>query len=87
MMIFFAGKNSNEWLLDFIGEWKEKINIPMYVSTTSHSILKASDEVLFEMRKIVNCIGMGIQSIRPSSLKIFNRQWDNKDKMKKPMID
>jgi len=79
----FTGKESNEWLLNFIDEWSEKIDIPMYVSTSSHSALNISDEVLFKMRKIVNCIGMGVQASRPSSLKIFNRQWDNEVKMKK----
>ncbi|KKL84831.1 hypothetical protein LCGC14_1960770, partial [marine sediment metagenome] len=34
------------------------------------------------LRDIVNVVGLGIQSIRPKSLKLFNRQWDSEEKMK-----
>ncbi len=78
----FAGANAEEWLSEFIDRWKEEIDIPMYVSTTSISVLKVSDEILRKLRKIVNCVGLGVQAIRPDSLKIFNRQWDNEEKLK-----
>jgi radical SAM superfamily enzyme YgiQ (UPF0313 family) len=72
----FAG--DEEWLLRFLPH----VPVPMYVSATSHSILKASDRLLREMRKKVNVVGMGIQAIRPSSLKLLGRPWDNEKKMK-----
>ena len=55
----------------------------MYVSTTSKGILKASDKLLKHLRKIVNCVGMGVQASDPKSLKLFNRSWDNEDQMKR----
>lgn len=79
----FAGKNAEEWLSEFVDVWKKEINIPMYVSTTSVSVLKASDEILKKLRNIVNCVGLGVQAIRSESLKLFNRQWDNEEQIKK----
>lgn len=55
----------------------------MYVSTTSVSVLKASDEILKKLRNIVNCVGLGVQAIRSDSLKLFNRQWDNEEQIKR----
>jgi radical SAM superfamily enzyme YgiQ (UPF0313 family) len=78
----FAGENAQSWLLQFVDLWEKEIGLPMYVSTTSFNALKISDEVLIKLRKIVNCIGMGVQAIRPESLKLFNRAWDNETKMK-----
>jgi len=89
----FAG--DEEWLIEFIGEWIRNFSytivdpyskdqdciIPMYVSTTSVNTLKASDKLLCSLRRCVNVIGMGIQAIRPESLKLFNRSWDNEKKM------
>jgi hypothetical protein len=54
----------------------------MYISTTSKFALKVSGKVLASLRPIVNVIGMGVQAIRPSSLKLFNRSWDNENQMK-----
>jgi radical SAM superfamily enzyme YgiQ (UPF0313 family) len=85
-----------EWLLEFAGEWEknfysitvdpygpdQKNVIPMYVSTTSVNALKASDRILKRLSSIVSAVGMGIQAIRPESLKLCNRSWDNEIKMK-----
>jgi len=76
----FSG--SEAWLSEFIDEWKNEINLPLYVSTTSKFVLKTSDEILSKLRGIVNCVGLGIQAIRPGSLKLFNRAWDNERQMK-----
>jgi radical SAM superfamily enzyme YgiQ (UPF0313 family) len=78
----FSGKHYEQWLLEFIDRWSTEIGLPMYVSTTSKGVLKASDHLLKELRKIVNCVGMGVQAIRPESLKLFNRAWDNENQMK-----
>lgn len=78
----FAGQDAQGWLLKFVDLWEKEIGLPMYVSTTSYNALKISDEVLVALRKIVNCIGMGVQAIRPESLKLFNRSWDDETKMK-----
>lgn len=90
----FAGDEN--WLLEFIGEWirnfsytiidpygpAQENTLPMYVSTTSISALKVSDTLLRSLKRCVNVVGMGIQAIRPESLKLFNRPWDNEKKMK-----
>ena len=73
----FAGDEG--WMLEFLAR---KPKVPMYVSTTSVSALKASDRLLRAMKDHVNVIGMGVQAIRPESLKLFNRQWDSEWKMK-----
>jgi hypothetical protein len=90
----FAGRDANEWLLEFAGEWTRKIHrsfvdaysandvIPMYASTTSALALKVSHKTLKALRPFVNVIGMGIQAIRPESLRLFNRSWDNEKQMK-----
>lgn len=79
---FFCGNDVESWVPSFVAAWEAEIGLPLYVSTTSHSALKVSGGVLASLRKIVNCVGMGIQAIRPASLKLFNRSWDNEAKMK-----
>lgn len=79
----FAGKHAEEWLSKFIDVWKKEMNLPMYVSTTSVSTLRTSDELLKKLKNIVNCVGLGVQAIRPESLRMFNRQWDTEDLEKK----
>lgn len=79
---FFYGNDVETWLPQFAAAWAAQIGLPLYVSTTSHNALKVSDTVLSSMRKIVNCVGMGVQAVRPDSLKLFNRSWDNEAKMK-----
>lgn len=71
------------WLMDFLVRWQEEIMLPMYVSTTSLSALKASDEILLKLRKSVNCVGLGVQAINPESLKLLGRAWDSKEQIKK----
>jgi len=78
----FYGHDVENWLSCFIEKWDTEIGLPMYVSTTSISALHVSDKILKDLRKIVNCIGMGIQASRPDSLALFNRNWDNEKKMK-----
>ncbi len=78
----FAGKNGEEWLTEFVEAWKKEINFPMYVSTTSVSTLRASEEILKTLKRTVNCVGLGVQAIRPDSLRMFNRQWDNEEQLK-----
>jgi hypothetical protein len=78
----FSGDGYEEWLGLFISKWKNEIGLPMYVSTASKSVLKASDGLLRQLRSIVNCVGMGVQAIRPGSLRLFNRHWDNEPQMK-----
>lgn len=93
----FSGRDCEAWLLDFAEEWTHKILkdsnacdpygnvkevVPMYVSTTSHGANTISDGVLEKLKRCVNVVGMGVQAIRPKSLKLFNRQWDNEARMK-----
>jgi radical SAM superfamily enzyme YgiQ (UPF0313 family) len=78
----FCSPDTETWIPDFVDTWVKEINLPMYISTTSHFTLKVSDNVLKKLRDIVNCVGVGVQAIRPESLKLFNRQWDSEEKLK-----
>jgi hypothetical protein len=71
------------WLMEFFIRWQDEIKLPMYVSTTSISALKADFDLLELMSKTVNCIGLGVQAIRPDSLKLVNRGWDSEKQIKK----
>ena len=79
----FYGHKDDEWLVEFARQWKKEFKFKSYIQTSSHSCLSASDLVLKEVGEISSCAGMGIEATRPSSLKIFNRQWDTEKKMKK----
>lgn len=78
----FAGVEAEEYIPRLARAWKDEIGLPMYVSATSTSVLKASDNMLRSMKDIVNVVGIGVQASRKESLKLFNRQWDNETKMK-----
>lgn len=79
----FCGYDVDNWLIEFSNIWQKEFNLSLYAQTSSHYALKISDKALSKVSKIVHCIGLGIQSGRSSSLKLFNRQWDNEKKMKK----
>ena len=78
----FAGDDIEQWIPGFVEAWEKQIGLPMYVSTTSRYVMKVSDNVLATLKRIVNVVGMGVQAIRPASLKLFNRAWDNEKLMK-----
>jgi radical SAM superfamily enzyme YgiQ (UPF0313 family) len=89
----FAG--NEKWLMEFIKQWEAnfsgwyidpygpdvKYSLPMYISTTSHSVVTASDKLLKAFQPYVSAVGLGVQAIRPESLKLFNRQWDSEAKI------
>lgn len=79
----FSGADIETWLPEFVAAWEKEIGVPMYVSSTSALSLKVSDNALATLKRIVNCIGIGVQAIRPESLKLLNRGWDNEERMKK----
>lgn len=79
----FSGADIETWLPEFVDAWEKEIGVPMYVSSTSALTLKVSDKALATLKRIVNCIGIGVQAIRPESLKLLNRAWDNEEKMSK----
>lgn len=79
----FCGADIETWLPEFVAAWEKEIGVPMYISTTSALTLKVSDAALATLKRIVNCVGIGVQAIRPQSLHLLNRTWDNEEKMKK----
>ncbi len=79
----FSGADIETWLPEFVEAWEEEIGVPMYVSSTSALVLKVSDRALATLKRIVNCIGIGVQAIRPESLKLLGRGWDSEEKIKK----
>jgi len=78
----FAGSDTEEWIPRFAEAWKYHINKPIYISTTSLSVLRASDAVLASLRGVVSIVGLGVQAARKESLKLFNRSWDSEEKLK-----
>ena len=79
----FSGADIENWIPDFVDAWEREIGIPMYVSSTSALSLKVSDNALATLKRVVNCIGIGVQTIRPESLRLLNRRWDSEERMKK----
>ncbi len=79
----FCGPDIETWIPEFVDAWEREIGLPMYVSSTSALALKVSDTALAALKRIANCIGIGVQAIRPESLKLLNRPWDNEDTIKK----
>ena len=71
-----------DWLMKFYMRWPGEIDLPMYVSTSSVSVLKAPRKLLELMRGSVNCVGLGMQAVRPESLRLINRAWDSEEKVK-----
>ncbi len=78
----FCGADADEWIPEFAAAWKREIGLPLYVSTTSRSALRVSEDVLESLRGIVRCVGLGIQAIRPESLRLLGRPWDDEAQMK-----
>lgn len=72
----------DNWIDEFTTRWKAEIKLPIYISTTSLSILRASDFALHALSEITSSVGLGVQAARKGSLKLFNRAWDNEDRMK-----
>jgi radical SAM superfamily enzyme YgiQ (UPF0313 family) len=79
----FSGADIETWLPEFVEAWEKEVGVPMYVSSTSALTLKVSDNALATLKRIVNCIGIGVQAIRPESLKLLGRGWDSEEKIKK----
>lgn len=78
----FAGGDTKEWIPQFAKAWKYHVNKPIYISTTSLSVLKTSNNVLASLRGIVSVVGLGVQAARKESLRFFNRHWDSEEKLK-----
>jgi radical SAM superfamily enzyme YgiQ (UPF0313 family) len=79
----FFGADIETWIPEFVAAWEKEIGVPMYVSSTSALSLKVSDNALATLRRIVNCIGIGVQAIRQESLKLLGRPWDSEENIKK----
>ncbi|MBN1675454.1 MAG: cobalamin-dependent protein [Kiritimatiellae bacterium] len=76
------GDDAGDWLPEFAAAWREEIGLPLYVSSTSVNVLRVPDSALRALRQVANCVGLGVQAIRPQSLKLFNRAWDSESRMK-----
>lgn len=78
----FTGPDVENWIPEFAAAWRREIGLPLYVSTTSRSALRVSDRILESLRGIVRCFGLGVQAVRPESLKLLGRSWDDEARMK-----
>jgi radical SAM superfamily enzyme YgiQ (UPF0313 family) len=77
----FAG--DEKWLLEFVRQYTKYISLPMYISTTSLSTIQASKKLLKAFAPITSAVGLGVQAARKESLELFNRKWDNEQRMQK----
>ena len=77
--VFFGDQ---DWLRVFFTRWADEIGLPMYVSCTSASVLRASPDLLRLVRRAVSVVGLGVQAIAPDSLALLGRRWDNEAQMK-----
>lgn len=72
-----SGGEGTKWLCDFVREWKENINIPMYANVTPQTVIKAEESALGSLSSIVNTVQMGIETFDEGSKKLFNRRFQS----------
>jgi hypothetical protein len=71
-----------DWASEFTTRWYAEIHLPIYISTTSISVLRAANQTLRAFSAITSAVGLGVQAARSESLKLFNRSWDDEERMK-----
>jgi len=77
-----VGEEAPEWLNDFAIAWKEEVNLPMYANVTPNTVVKVTDETLKTLSELVTTVTMGVQTSKPESLRLFNRQFQKEDQVK-----
>ena len=67
---------------EFVPRWNKEIGIPVYANITPKTVTKVSDSHLRDFANLVHFVTLGVQTARTSSLKLFNRQFQNEDQLK-----
>lgn len=77
-----AVPQSEEWIKELAKLWKKKINRPIYANVSPITVVKASDSTMEVLSSLVDTVQMGVQAVTERSLKLFNRQQQNKEIVK-----
>ncbi|MCF6176086.1 MAG: cobalamin-dependent protein [Victivallaceae bacterium] len=78
-----AGNDAEAWLADFSKAWEKEIGLSIYANVTPLTVLQSSDKTLKILAGLAKSVQMGLQTCRPGSLKLFNRQFQNEEQVKK----
>jgi radical SAM superfamily enzyme YgiQ (UPF0313 family) len=76
------GQDIEEWLPRFAEAWKAEVGLPIWGNITPNTVVKVSDRVMSVLAGLVSNLAMGVQSARPESLKLFNRQFQKTEQVK-----
>ncbi|NQU58886.1 MAG: cobalamin B12-binding domain-containing protein [Rhodospirillales bacterium] len=76
------GGEAEAWMNEFVPRWNKEIGLPVYANVTPKTVTKVSDAHLRNFAKMVHFVTMGVQAARPSSLKLFNRQFQKEEQIK-----
>ncbi|MBF0328710.1 MAG: cobalamin-dependent protein [Nitrospirae bacterium] len=76
------GDQIESWLSEFSSAWKQKINLPIYGFVNPNTVVRASDKTIEILSGLVTTVAMGVQTSRPESLRLFNRQYQSESMIK-----
>ncbi|EKD41150.1 MAG: Radical SAM protein [uncultured bacterium] len=76
------GFEAEAWMHEFVPRWNKEIGIPVYANVTPKTVTHVSDSHLKNFSELVHYVTMGVQAARPSSLKLFNRQFQKEEQIK-----
>lgn len=77
------GAEAEAWMHEFVPRWNKEIGLPVYANVTPKTVTEVSDAHLRDFASLVHFVTMGVQTARPSSLKLFNRQFQKEEQIKK----
>jgi len=76
------GNEIDDWLPEFSKAWKSEIDLPIHGYVTPITVTKVNDKTLEVLADLVCAVEMGIQSSRPETLRLFNRQFQTEEQVK-----
>jgi len=77
------GHEAEAWMHEFVPRWKKEIGIPVYANVTPKTVTHVSDSHMRDFAELVHFVTMGVQTARASSLKLFNRGFQDEAQIKK----
>jgi len=77
------GKDAEGWLEEFAELWKKEINLPITTYVSPFSVNKASEKLMRTVASLFPFINMGVQSFDKNSLKLYNREFQTEDVIRK----
>ena len=77
------GLEAEVWMHEFTPRWNKEIGLPVYAHVTPKTVLKVSDSHMQDFADLVHFVTLGVQAARKESLKLFNRQFQSEEQIKK----